>query len=265
MDSVEAVVVAVPSSLHKEIGLMAAEHGVNTLIEKPLALNSADAQILSDAFQSKNLKLQVGHIERFNPVIIELNKILNNDEVFYIEAHRYSPFSSSGRITDTSVVEDLMIHDIDLVFHLMHPRRVTDIRANGEAIQSNMIDFATCMLDFGEKAHAVVNASRVSQGKERAINIHTKDSVINADLLTRSLMITKNTDLEIDAQNSFTYKQAGLVQRIFIPDAEPLRSELIAFQKAVKENAPISADGDVGVEAVKICEEVSRRINTRVK
>ena len=108
LGQVEAVSVVVPSSLHREVGTLVAEHNVHALIEKPLALTSEDARYLTDLFESKNLKLQVGHIERFNPVISELDKILDKKTVFYIEVHRYSPFSGSGRITDTSVVEDLM-------------------------------------------------------------------------------------------------------------------------------------------------------------
>ncbi len=260
LDQVDAVVIAVPSSLHKEIGLRVAAHHVHALIEKPLATTAADAIELTEAFAKNDLKLQVGHIERFNPVIIELKKLLDNTKVFYIEAHRYSPFSGSGRITDVSVVEDLMIHDVDLICYLMDPNKVTDIRANGEIIRSNASDFATCMLDFDNKAHAVICASRVSQSKERAISIHTSESFIYADLLTRSLSITKNTDIVVDASNSNTYTQEGVVQRVFVPSAEPLRLELIAFQKSVTENAPITANGEVGIEAVRICEEANKRI-----
>lgn len=115
LENVDAVSVVVPSSLHLEIGLKVAEHGVHALIEKPLALTSGDAAVLMEAFANKNLKLQVGHIERFNPVMTELDKILERNKVFFVEAHRYGPFSGSGRITDASVVEDLMIHDVDLV------------------------------------------------------------------------------------------------------------------------------------------------------
>ena len=209
LDAVDAVSVVVPSSLHKEIGLMVAEHGVHALIEKPLALNSVDAETLRQAFEEKGLKLQVGHIERFNPVITELEKLVDPSKVFFIETHRYGPFSGNGRITDASVVEDLMIHDIDLVCHIMQPLAVTDMSANGEALCSRNIDFATAMLKFGEHAHAVVSVSRISQSKERTITVHTEDSCISADLLLKTLTVSKNTDMIDDGVNNSTYRQDG--------------------------------------------------------
>lgn len=260
LNSVEAVVVAVPSSLHKEIGLKVAAHNVHALIEKPLAINSSDAKELSDAFKSAGLKLQVGHIERFNPVIIELDKILNKEQVFFVEVHRFGPFSGSGRITDASVVEDLMIHDIDLVCYLLHSYKEKEISGVGEIVQSNNYDFATCLIKFNNDAHAVISASRVSQNKERALYIHTEDSHIFADLLNKSLTISKNTDLVVSGTHDNSYIQDGIVQRIFVPIKEPLRAELIAFYDSVVDNKPIAADGAVGIRAVEICEEILKQI-----
>jgi len=261
LDSVNAVVVAVPSSLHKEIGLMVAEKGVHALIEKPLATSSEDAIEIADAFKKQGLKLQVGHIERFNAVITELNKILEGKQIFYLEAHRYSPFSGSGRIKDTSVIEDLMIHDIDIVCSLMDPEKVVDIRGNGERIKSDAIDFSTCMLKFSSNAHAVINASRVSQNKERLLEIHTNDSIISADLLSKTLTITMNTDIMVESEHSGTYKQDAVVQKVFVPIIEPLRAELQSFYDAVVNNSDILVNGDVAIRAIKICEEVVDKSN----
>ena len=259
LDAVEAVVVAVPSSLHKEIGLKVAEHEVHALIEKPLATTSEDAQILVDAFKSKNLTLAVGHIERFNPVFKELRKLVNPNDIFYVEACRYSPFSGSGRITDTSVVEDLMIHDVDLVCALMDGREVSSIHGRGEQVVSGRTDFATCLMDFNGKAHAIVNASRVSQDKERSITVHTVDSCIKANLLEKTLEIYKSTNLTVDLTKENSYRQDGVVQKIYVPIEEPLRAELVAFYESVENKAPIAANGEVGVRAIKICEEVAKR------
>lgn len=261
LNQVQAVVVAVPSSLHKQIGLTVAEHGVHALIEKPLATNSQDARQIVEAFASKGLKLQVGHIERFNPVIQELKKLLNNEQVFFIEVHRYSPFSGSGRITDTSVIEDLMIHDVDLVCHLMEPFDVTKVRGLGERVKSDNFDFASCTLNFSGRAHAVINASRVSQDKERTMTIHTVDSYIAADMLYRSIVVSKNTDLVLDGPHEQSYRQNGLVQKVFVPIQEPLRAELIAFHDSVVNDTPVAVTGEVGVKAIEICEEVARQAN----
>ena len=263
LEEIEAVVIAVPSSLHREMAFLAAEYHVHTLVEKPVALNVPDAELIVNKFREGNLKLAVGHVERFNPVIAELEKILNSAQVFFMEARRYSPFSGSGRITDTSVVEDLMVHDIDLVCALMEPYQVTDIRGNGEKICSNRTDFATCMLDFGENAHAVINASRVSQNKERSLTVHTQDSCIYADLLTKTLSISRNTNIIVDGLNANFYTQDSVVQKIFVPSKEPLREELLSLYDSIVQDKPVKVDGEAGLGAVKICEEVVRRIDSR--
>ena len=259
LKEITAVVIAVPSSLHKEVGLKAAEYGVHALIEKPLATNSKDAEILINAFEDAGLKLQVGHIERFNAVVQETKKLLDGEKVFYIEAHRYSAFSGSGRIKDVSVIEDLMIHDIDLVCDFMEPATVTDIRGNGESVRSDNVDFATCMLEFSTNSHAVINASRVSQSKARTIEIHTADSVIVADLLNKTLTVTRGTEIMVGNDPSKAYKQDAIVQKIFVPIIEPLRAELKSFYEAVVTGEDVLVDGKVALRAIRICEKTFER------
>lgn len=258
LDKVDAAIVAVPSSLHKEVALKVAEHGVHVLIEKPLATTSEDARIITDVFNQKGLKLAVGHIERFNPVFKELKKLVDPKDIFYIEACRYSPFSGSGRITDTSVVEDLMIHDIDLVCALMG-EAVTSVHGRGESIKSDQIDFATCLLDFNGKAHAIVNASRISQNKERMITVHTPNACYCADLLAKTLSIYRSTNLVVDISHENSYKQDGIVQKVYVPIEEPLRAELVAFYDAIVSNGTVAVDGVMASKAINICEEVANR------
>lgn len=262
LDNVEVVTIAVPSSMHKDVALTAAEHGVHTLVEKPLATTSKEAAAIVKAFREKNLKLAVGHIERFNPVFRELQKLVKDEEIFFIETNRYSPFNNSGHITDTSVVEDLMIHDVDLVCALMMEgggKKLTSIHGRGEAIKSGQTDFATCLMDFEGQAHAVVNASRISQNKERMITVHTANSCISADLLAKTLNICKSTNLTVDLSRDNSYVQDGLVQKVYVPIEEPLRAELIAFYEYVVKDTPIKIDGDAGINAIMICEEVANR------
>ena len=265
LDSIEAVVIAVPSSLHKEIALKAATHGVHALVEKPLATTIADAEAIVDVFLEKKLKLTVGHIERFNPVFKELQKLVQGKDIFYIEACRYSPFSGSGRITDTSVVEDLMIHDIDLVCSLMNGHLVTSIHGRGKTVLSGQTDFATCLLDWGGQAYATVNASRIAQNKERVIKVHASDCYFEADLLTKTLSIVKSTNLTIDITKDNFYKQDSVIQRVYVPIEEPLRAELLSFYDAVVNDAPIVVTGEMGIEALKICKMVAERAKRKEK
>lgn len=262
LDEIDAAIVAVPSSLHKEIGLKVAEHRVHALIEKPLATTSEDAKIIVDTFKKKKLKLAVGHIERFNPVFRELQKLVNSKDIFYVEACRYSPFSGSGRITDTSVIEDLMIHDVDLVCALMEGKKITSIQGSGEQVISGKTDFASCIINFGGKAHAVVNASRIAQDKERSVTVHTAEQCIRANLLAKSLEIYKSTNLMIDLTKENSYRQDGVVQKVYVPIEEPLRAELISFYNSVVDGTPIVVDGDVGVTAIEICEKVKKCVES---
>lgn len=259
LEVIDAVVIAVPSSLHKDIALKVAEYGVHALVEKPLATTSEDAEIIVKEYKKNNLKLAVGHIERFNPAFRELQKLVDPKEIFFVEANRYSPFSVSARIADTSVVEDLMIHDVDLVCALMYGHELTSIHGRGESVSSTRTDFATCLMDFSGKAHAIVNASRVSQNKERTITVHIKDGCICADLLTKTLNIYRSTNLTVDLTRDNSYIQEGLVQKVYVPVEEPLKAELVAFYEAVVNDEPIVVDGSVGVNAIKICEEVAKR------
>ena len=259
LNEVEAVVIAVPSSLHKDVALQVAEYDVHALVEKPLATTREEAEIIRKAFEEKGLKLMVGHIERFNPVFKELRKLVVSEDIFYIEACRYSPYSSGGRITDTSVVEDLMIHDVDLVCALMEGKEVTSLHGRGESVKSDRTDFATCIMDFGGKAHAVVNASRVSQNKVRTITAHTAEGCICADLLAKTLEIYKSTNLTMDSIRDNSCHQEGVVQKFYVTIEEPLRAELIAFYESVVNDVPIVIDAEAGIRAIKICEQVVHR------
>ncbi len=258
--AVDAVVIAVPSSIHKEVALGAAKAGVHALVEKPLATTSTDAQVIKEAFEKAGLKLAVGHIERFNPVFRELQKLIETEQVYCIESIRYSPYSGSGRITDTSVVEDLMIHDVDLVCTLMKGKGIKSVGGIGEKVRSDRIDFATGLIRFSDDTHAVINASRVSQNKERRITVHTVEKCIIADLLERTLSIYKSTNLTIDLTRDNSYVQDSVVQKVYIPLVEPLRAELIAFYESVVNDAEVPVDGGNGVDAIRICEQVISRI-----
>lgn len=254
LDIVEAVIIAVPSSLHKEIGLIAASHEVHALIEKPLAMTSVDAKELCSAFATHGCKLAVGHVERFNPVIVELSKILNHERIIAIEAKRYSSFD--GRITDASVVEDLMIHDIDLVCSLMHGHTITQAIGLGQNIKSSRLDFVQSLLEFDNGVQASVNASRVTEDKIRELCVHTYDSFIRADLLAKTLLINQKSNLLLDEGGKNSYRQDSVIQKIFVPIIEPLRAELSSFYDAVINGHPVQVDGKDATNAIVLCEKI---------
>ncbi len=255
LNETDAVVIAVPSSLHKEIGKKVAESGVSALIEKPLATSCEDAEILKDVFENKGLKLSVGHIERFNPVVLELKKILESKQITFIEARRFSSFDNSGRITDTGVVEDLMIHDIDLILHLLNQPDMPEISSAGEIIRSDRLDFASAMLKFSSQKHAIVSASRISQMKERSLYIQTEDSNVYADLLAKTIDIQKSASVVEDVDGN-RYRVEGVTQKIFVPIVEPLKKEHIEFGKYLRNEAGCPVSPIEAIKAISICEQI---------
>ena len=261
LDQVEAVVIAVPSSLHRAVGLLAAERGVHALIEKPLAISASEARQLCRAFADRHCKLTVGHVERFNPVYNVLSKLLKHEQVIAIEARRYSPYD--GRIKDANVVEDLMIHDLDLVCDLMSGHSVEQVFAVGQMVQSERLDFAQCTLRFDNGSQAAVSASRVTEGKIRELNIHTRSGFITADLLAKTLLISRSTNMVIDDGQDNSYRQESVTEKIFVPIMEPLRAELLDFCDAVVNDRPVRVDGETAVRVITLCEDVIREAQMR--
>ena len=257
LTQVKAVIIAVPSSLHKEYGMLAASYGVSALIEKPLAITSRDAAELTEAFSTHLCKLAVGHVERFNPVIAVLKNVLRHEEIVCIEARRYSPFD--GRIKDANVIEDLMIHDVDLVCDLLDGHEITSVAGSGRIIKSERLDFAQSILQFDNSVQASVFVSRVTADKIREVDIHTRDSFIKADLLAKTLLICTNTNMVIDEGLESAYKQDSLTQRIFVPIVEPLRAELLSFHQAVTEDCKVVVDGNVATRVISVCEAIQEK------
>ena len=141
----------------------------------------------------------------------------------------------------------------------MDDREITSIHGRGEDVLSGQTDFATCLLDFGGKAHAIISASRVSQNKERSITVHTAENCLRADLLSRTLEIFKSTNLTVDLAKDYSYRQDGIVQKVYVPIEEPLRAELIAFYESIVEEKPIESNGETAIRAIEICEQVANR------
>ena len=201
LDSVQAVSVVVPTSDHASIAIAATEKGVHIFVEKPIAPNLADAGKIIDAACKNNIKLQVGHIERFNAAFRSLpagafplsgtgvpHEELNPK---FIESHRLASFNPRG--LDVSVIHDLMIHDIDLILRLI-PSPVNRIDASGVGVISDMPDIVNARLTFANGAVANITASRISQKKMRKMRLFQKDSYISMDFVTGETEIFTITD-----------------------------------------------------------------------
>lgn len=256
----DAVVLAVPSSLHREYGLLAAQYKQHALIEKPIALSEADSVTLCDAFAEAGKTLMVGHIERYNPAVVEMKKILEsecNDSIIAIDVKRCSPFDP--RIGDTNVIYDLMIHDLDIVLNYLLPDPIATVHASAVTVKSQAYsDYVQAVVQHEGGAISTICASRVTENKIRTIDVHTKQAFIQADLLNKTLQVTRKTSFALDVGYTPMYKQESIVERIMLPNVEPLKAELMEFANAINEGRDALTHGRDATKAVQYAETVQR-------
>jgi len=224
-NEVDAVVVAVPTSLHYAIGKEFIEAGIHTLLEKPCTDDLSKAEELFDLAEKKKIILHIGHVERFNGAVQELFKIVKDP--IYIECRRMSPFSS--RIKDDGVVLDIMIHDIDIVLKLVNST-VVNINVTGNSIFSKRDDLINAQIEFENGCIANILASRVSQNKVRTLEVTQKESSILLDYTEQEIFVHRQSSSESQlSPGSLRYKQESLIERIFVHKDNPLKLELKHF------------------------------------
>ncbi|MBE9033150.1 Gfo/Idh/MocA family oxidoreductase [filamentous cyanobacterium LEGE 11480] len=245
---VDAVCIAVPTRLHHQVGLAALNAGVHVLIEKPIAASIAEAEDLVNAAAENDCLLQVGHIERFNPVFQSLSTVLKTENLLALEAHRMSPYSN--RANDVSVVLDLMIHDIDLMLELTGSDVVRLTSSGSRSEDSGNLDYVTATLGFASGVVATLTASKVTHRKTRKIEAHCKRSLISADFLNQETLVHRH----ITAQTSPhpLYRQDGLIERVATANIEPLQAELEHFVQCICGGMQPSVCGQQALRALRL-------------
>jgi predicted dehydrogenase len=225
---VDAVSVAVPSSLHAEVACELLDAGIHCLVEKPLASTEADAQAILAAAERGGARLLVGHIERFNPAVEQLQRILRLDhEVLALDARRMS--AVSARVTDVDVVVDLMIHDLDIVLGLVDDE-VVDIVARGvHGAGRTGGDYVTAVLSFAGGAVASLTASRITQNQVRELQVTTDQRFFTVDYPAQELLIYRQGRIGgvdgADPADGRYVLDVG-TERVFVRRTEPLALEL---------------------------------------
>ena len=218
---VDAVSIASSTPTHASLASAALDRGVHLLVEKPLADNLDDARLLAArAARRPALRVQVGHIERFNPVVRELQRLLRGEHLQAVTMQRLSPFD--GRCLDSDIVHDLMIHDLDLA-RAFCGDGLELIAASGGRVYSPSTDQAMAQLRSPQGTRLTLHASRVASRKVRAITVLTERSAIEADLLGKTISITPRIDSG----------QAGEIEAVAVPSDEPLRLELQSFLETI--------------------------------
>jgi UDP-N-acetylglucosamine 3-dehydrogenase len=251
LGEVDLAVVAVPTPGHLSVALELIERGVHVLVEKPLAPSPAEALRIVDAASKAGVVLAVGHVERFNPAVMALAKLVV--EPLHMQFERLSPFTP--RVGD-SVVFDLMVHDLDLAC-LLAGCEPTGVEAGGVRVFSDTIDIATAVLRYPTGTIATLTASRATQDKIRRISVSERDRFSLADCLRQDVQIRRETVSEFLDDDGGTYRQASVTEIPYLDRrAEPLAAELRDFVEAVRgEHAP-SVDGHAGWLAVDLARRV---------
>ncbi len=245
---VDVVSVAVPTSGHYAVAKSCLQAGKHLLVEKPIAVMPGEAQELVELAKQRGCCLQVGHSERFNPVMALMRPHIKNP--IFIECHRLSSFSERG--TDVDVVLDLMIHDLDLVLSL-NPGPVEEVRAAGVAVLSSSIDIAHARIQFRSGGVANLTSSRVSTNKMRRLRIFQRDNYLSIDFQTRQGMISRRSaEAGKRPTVEVTHLQGG--------DEEPLKLQLESFLHAVGTGARPVVSGEDGAAAVAVAHQVLQAI-----
>jgi predicted dehydrogenase len=244
-DQIDAASIATPTNTHFEIGRELLGRGKHLLVEKPIADNTAHAGELAELATARGLVLQVGHVERFNPVLGALEKRLTNPR--FIEAHRLSPYPN--RSTDIGVVLDLMIHDLEIILHLVRSP-VQTIDAVGVPVLSRREDIANARIRFENGCVANITSSRISPEQMRKIRV-----------------FQENVYLSLDYQNQTgeMYRRTadGLTkEEVEIEREEPLKRELAAFIECAATGRAPKVSGFQAAAALALAVEITKRINS---
>ena len=256
--NIDAIIICTPTSTHSAILRIASEHTKNIFVEKPLSQNLKETQLDIDFIEKKNLNVQVGFIERFNPAVQKLRSVLAQSEnTINIDFTRTNSLSS--RITDVDVVADLMIHDIDLAIYLNGP--VEKVTAQGK-IENSMVALASAHLLHSSGCFSRIHASRITERKIRKIQATCSDCFIDCDLLKKDLLIHRQSKIETDLGDNYSIN--AIEQTVEVKPQEPLLLELqsfIAFCHNETDQIPTQIPTQIdALNAAKICEKILQEI-----
>jgi len=242
-DQVEAATVATPTVTHLEVGGALLDRGRHVLVEKPIADSVGSARVLVEKAHAAGVVLQVGHIERFNPVMRTLEQQMSAPK--FIEAHRLSPFPN--RSVDIGVVLDVMIHDLEIILHLV-PSEIESIDAVGVPVLTSREDIANARIRFKSGCVANVTASRISPEKLRKLRVFQEDSYLSLDYQDQSGHIYKKDGLQITREE------------VSVEKDEPLKLELAAFIDCAADGLQPKVSGHQAAAALDVAMEITRLI-----
>ena len=253
LKTVDVVSVAVPTSAHYGVARTCLEAGKHVLVEKPIAVKPVEARELVELAKAKGCRLQVGHSERFNPIMQAMRPHIRRPA--FIESHRIGPYSERG--TDVDVVLDLMIHDLDLVLSF-NPGPVEEVRAAGVPVLSSTIDIANARIQFQSGCVANLTASRVSLAKMRRLRVFQRESYVSIDFQSRQGIVGRRSG-EPGRQPGFAIEECKG------GDDEPLKLQLESFLRSIRTGATPVVSGEDGAAALEVAYQVLTAIDSFVQ
>ncbi len=267
LSSVDAVNVVTTTTHHFEVAMKALDLGLHVFIEKPITETIQQARKLVARSKKKKVKVQVGHIERFNPAILALEPY--RLQPLFIESHRLAQFNPRG--SEVAVVLDLMIHDIDLILSLVRSP-VTRIDASGVAVVSDSVDIANARLQFKSGCVANVTASRISQNKMRKMRLFQRDAYISVDFaqgLAEVFRLLDEGDTKTKPTMMLGKIEQGKRKRLIVyeqpevKEVNALKHELELFLESIRNNTTPPVTAEEGLQALEVADEIMRKIESQ--
>ena len=263
-ENVNAVSVVTTSVTHADVGEFFLNKGIHCMMEKPLACTEEECQRLISAAAKKHVVLLVGHIERFNPAVEQMGKLLSDtSKIRSLTAQRMS--AASGRITDVDVSMDLMIHDVEVIQSLVKSPVVNIQAASVKTKESPMgKDYITALLEFENGATANITASRITQARVRTLTVTTDTNYIDMDFINQSINVHSQGRMPyVNPENIpewMNYGLKGSVEQLFIPTNQPLSAELNHFLSCVRGEATPRITGQNALDALRVIWKIQEKL-----
>ncbi len=262
IDACDLIDVVVPTDHHYNICMSALRKGKHVFVEKPLANTMQEAKDLMQMAKEANVKVQVGHVERFNPAFLALKDVTMKP--MFIEVHRLAQFNPRG--TEVSVILDLMIHDIDIVLSIVKSG-VKSINASGVAVMTDTPDIANVRIEFNNGCVANLTSSRISMKKMRKMRLFQKDAYIGIDFLEKKTEIIKLR--EADDKDAFFFDletpngtKSISVSTPEVPDGNAIKMELESFVDSIINNKTTVVSEIDGYLAMEVAHQIIEKITT---
>ena len=251
LDKVDGVSLAVPTEAHFEVAKDILAKSVHLLVEKPITYQIEPADTLIHMARQKDLILQVGLVERFNPAVVKMESMLNGP--IFVESHRMNQFTIRG--TDVDVVLDLMIHDLDIILHIV-PSEVKEVHAVGMSVLTDKTDIANVRIIFENGTVGNLTVSRVSDKTLRKLRVFQPDAYLDANYFKRELSITR---LDHKIKDAYNFPKVT-TEKMSFPGSDPLADQIASFVNAIINGVKPVVTGEDARKALEISLEIIDQI-----